>query len=194
MKRFFLTIVAASLFLGLAAQETPNSICLTDGYRGFAGLNVFAGIGEYPYDRFAITSVHGFQADNMFIGLGASMQFKNNEEVYYDDEDEVALDFVMPFFVNFNYEFPMVKLSPFVDLKLGYSVGDANGMYLLPSIGIRLSHINVWCGYNYLQSTSVYDKSYYDKDGDYHRENKTLNHNFNSIAFGVLIDWGARKK
>ena len=163
----------------------------TDGYRGFAGLNIFSGIDKYPYDRFAITTVHGFQADNLYLGLGASLQFVTNNDNYYEvkyydngdpytyTEYDSDYDFAMPFFFNANYEVPMGKFAPFADFKLGYAVGDVNGLFVLPAIGVRMSHFNIWCGYNLLQDKYV-------------RDRKTEITNYQSIAFGVNIDWGGR--
>lgn len=191
MKKLFLSALALSFSVSLFAGDFNADP--TEGYRGFAGLNVFSGIGKYPYDRFAITTAHGFQTDNLFVGLGASMQFVTNNsnntyEICYDEEGCVYsyteydsdYDFAMPFFVNASYEAPMGKFAPFADLKLGYAVGDVNGLYVLPSVGVRLSHFNVWCGYNLLQDKSVCNN-----------EKKITN--YQSIAFGVSIDWGARK-
>lgn len=195
MKKLLLIIVAFALCQNLSAQD-ERFPAPTEGYRGFAGMNVFAGMGKYPYDRFALTSVHGFQADNLYVGLGASMQFLTNDEQYYNDDNEVVdLDFIMPFFVDLNYELKPAKLTPFVDLKLGYAVGSANGMYLLPSVGFRLSQINVWCGYNFMQSsssTNSYEWNYNEEE--YNRVCKTNTYNFHSIAFGVMIDWGGGRK
>ena len=191
MKKIFLMITAVAMGFQLSAQEVSGfAAAPTDGYRGFASLNVFSGIGDYLYDRFAITTSHGFQVDNLFMGLGASMQWvTNNEGRYYYTYDETTdsyteyedIEFVMPFFFNINYEIPMGKFAPFADLKLGYTVGDANGLYALPTVGVRLAHFSVWCGYNLLQ----------DRQVQYHENIKTTN--YQSIAFGVSIDWGGRK-
>ncbi|MBR6083461.1 MAG: hypothetical protein IKP62_11160 [Salinivirgaceae bacterium] len=192
MKKFLMTIAAAAMCMTVAAQESNFSAAPADGYRGFAGLNVFTGLGDQPFDRFAVTTVHGFQADQLFIGIGASMQFvtnSNSESGYYDETGDYhyysydeELEFVMPFFINANYEFSSGRIAPFADLKLGYVVGDANGLYVLPSVGVRLSHISLWCGYNLMQ-----DKKITGRDNT-----KTLT-NYNSIAFGVTLDWGRRK-
>ena len=192
MKKIILFMVAATMSLQLSAQ---NFIAApTDGYRGFASLNMFSGQGDHPYDRFAITTVHGFQSDHLFMGLGTSLQFVTNNDdyfvSYYDENgnyiyedygyDDADFDFAMPFFFDLNYEMPVGKFAPFADLKLGYAVGDVNGIYVLPSVGLRLSHFSVWCGYNLLQNKEVITQN--TKTTDYH-----------SIAVGVTIDWGGRK-
>lgn len=191
MKKLFLMITAIAMGFQLSAQEISGfAAAPTDGYRGFANLGVFSGTGNYLYDRFAITTSHGFQVDHLYMGLGASMQWvTNNEGRYYYTYDEATdsyteyedIEFVMPFFFNINYEVPMGKFAPFADFKLGYTVGDANGIYALPTVGVRLSHFSVWCGYNLLQNRQV----------EYHENIKTTN--YQSIAFGVSIDWGGRK-
>ena len=190
MKKLFLMITAVAMGFQLSAQEVSGfAAAPTDGYRGFASLGVFSGTGNYKYDRFGLTTSHGFQVDHLFMGLGASMQWTtNNEDWYYlnneTEEPELGenIDFVMPFFFNANYEIPMGKFAPFADLKLGYSVGDVSGLYVLPSVGVRLSHFNVWCGYNLLQDKQVKQP-----------QNKIETTNYQSIAFGVSIDWGGRR-
>jgi len=189
MKKLMLSIFAVSMSLSLFAGDFTAAP--TEGYRGFAGMNIFSGISSHPYDRFAITTVHGIQSNNLYLGMGASMQFvTNNEDFYYNAYDDNSntyecysnddFDFAMPFFINARYEMPVNKYAPFADLKLGYAVGDVNGLYVLPAIGIRLTHFNMWCGYNLLQDKCVVNK-------------KTEFTNYQSIAFGVSIDWGGRK-
>ena len=192
MKKFLMTIAAATLCMTVAAQETNFFTAPTDGYRGFAGLNVFTGLGDQPFDRFAVTTIHGFQADQLFIGMGTSMQFvtnNNNDTGYYDDYGEYhynydeEIDFVMPFFINANYELPSTgRVAPFGDLKVGYTVGDVSGLYVLPSVGVRMAHISLWCGYNLMQDKKITGV-----------DNKKTLTNYHSIAFGVTLDWGARK-
>ena len=65
MKKFLMTIAAAAMCMTVAAQESNFSAAPADGYRGFAGLNVFTGLGDQPFDRFTVTTVHGFQADQL---------------------------------------------------------------------------------------------------------------------------------
>jgi hypothetical protein len=183
MKKVLLSILTLSISLSLSAGDFTSAP--TEGYRGFAGMNIFSGFGSHPYDRFAITTVHGIQSNNLYLGMGASMQFvTNNDDYYYcNDEfcysDDADFDFTMPFFFNINYEMPIGKFAPFADLKLGYALGDVNGLYLLPAVGIRMAHFNMWCGYNLLQDKSVH--------------NKEINiTNYHSIALGITIDWGGR--
>jgi hypothetical protein len=192
MKKLLMTIAAASLCMTVAAQDlTSTSLTPSDGYRGFAGLGVFTGLGDQPFDRFAVTTVHGFQTDQLFVGIGTSMQFVTNNDnnsgyydeygtYHYDYEDEP--EFMMPFFINANYEMSSGRIAPFADLKLGYTVGDVCGLYVLPSVGVRLKHISLWCGYNLMQDKKITGS-----------DNKKTLTNFHSIAFGVTLDWGARK-
>lgn len=186
MKKVLILIASIALCVNVFAQSSVFNNP-TEGYRGFAGLNIFNGVGDYCFDRFAITTTHGFQSDKVFVGMGASMQFALGEQYFYDEDDEeIDNEFMMPFFLDLNYDFQSdsKSLAPFADLKVGYSVGDANGLYVLPSIGLRVAHINIWAGYNLVQDK--YTKySYYDKKTEGNRY-------FHSIAFGVFFDWGAR--
>ena len=129
----------------VAQNAETESASLTNGYRGFAGMNIFSGVSSQPYDRFAITTVHGIQSNNLYMGMGASLQFVTNNNDSYDYrydycDDGTYFDFTMPFFFNVNYEMPVGKFVPFADLKIGYALGDVNGLYCcqLPESDCRI--------------------------------------------------------
>lgn len=184
MKKILIIIASIALSINTFAQESIFKYP-TEGYRGFAGINIFNGIEKFQFDRFAISTTHGFQSDNIYVGMGTSLQFTLGDYYYYDDDDnEIIVDFMMPFYIDLNYELLSSKaLAPFADVKLGYAVGDANGLYVLPSVGLRLAHINIWAGYNFIQDK--YTQQTYN--GELKKQ-----HYFHSIAFGVFFDWGAR--
>ena len=47
--------------------------------------------------------------------------------------------FYFLFFANARFNFTTRSIAPFLDLKLGYSVGDANGLYFSPMVGCRFA-------------------------------------------------------
>lgn len=185
MKRLLILAASIALSINTFAQSTAFNNP-TEGYRGFAGINVFNGVGTFTFDRMALTTTHGFQSGKVFVGMGASMQFTLGDQYFYDEyDDEICIDFLMPYYIDLNYEFQRDSktLAPFADLKLGYTIGDANGLYVLPSIGLRVAHINIWAGYNLIQDK--YTETSYRGKSEGARY-------FHSIAFGVFFDWGAR--
>ncbi len=202
MKKIIIAVALLTLNISSFGQSRQFAMP-TNGYRGFAGYDINIGIGEFQYDRFALTTAHGFQVDNIFVGMGASLQFSTTEiidnDYYYYDDEEIP-EFMMPFFIDIQYEMCHDKpsmLKPFTDLKLGYSVGDACGLFVQPTIGIRIAHINIWAGYNLIQDKTKYyeyEYQYITEGGDQNKKLIAKNDYYQAITFGLTFDWGARNK
>ncbi len=97
-------------------------------YRGFVG----EGAVIYPNENVDLSSVqfytsHGCQIiPSLYIGAGFA--------VNYPIEDYVNI----PFFVHIRSEFHKVldkRTSPYIDARIGYSIGEMEGFYFNPSIG-----------------------------------------------------------
>ncbi len=205
MKKYILALLLLIVGVCTFAQESRKFSVPTYGYRGFGGLNTYIGCDDKTTDRFTITTIHGFQIDNLYVGMGVSMQFSNSDydydNYYYYDYDEdnyhyyyrkenedVLIEFLMPFFFNGIYEFCRSSESnfkPYVDMRIGYALGDVSGLYMQAAAGVRVAHINIWAGFNMQQ-----DKlSYYGYDG----RTRSICNYYNSIAVGIMFDWGSRR-
>jgi hypothetical protein len=86
----------------------------------------------------------------------------------------------IPVFANARANFSKGKIVPFVDLKAGVFVTNSGGLYLSPSVGIRVAlnekqAINIGVGYSYekLQFQS-FDNFISQYNMDYTRENRSL--------------------
>ncbi len=139
-----------------------SSYQLESGYRGFVDLGYSFGVGDYATDRLEFSTSHGYQFNPYFyLGVGAAVN-------YYHDADVASI----PLFVNPRVDIPTNSvISPFVDLKVGYTVSDnVEGFYLAPSIGARFNlqnnmGVNFSLGYT-LQKTDGY-YYYTDYYGNY---------------------------
>lgn len=126
------------------------------GYRGFVDLGFTPGVGDLATNRLEFSTSHGYQFNPYFyLGLGAGLHY------YYEGGDA----FVIPVFVNPRVNFIDGNITPFVDLKLGYSFVDAEGFYFNPNIGVSFkvqekNAINVSIGYT--MQKAKYDYYYYD--------------------------------
>lgn len=107
------------------------------GYRGFIEAGVAAGVGDYGLARLEVNTSHGYQFNPyLFMGGGLGMHF------YFD-----ASDALIPIFADCRVNVLPGRISPYIDFKLGYSVGVSDGLYgvglfLAPGLGARFELAN----------------------------------------------------
>lgn len=174
MKKLLLILVA------MICSATVFAQTLDKGYRGFAGVDGQVIVTEDGYDGISFWTSHGYQINPyLFVGGGISSQVRYWADDY---DDELYTYTLIPLFGNVRFDYPNNKISAFADLKLGYSVGDYSGLYIAPSVGVRLSHCNLSLGYELQQLE--WDINGYSLDPI----------NCGSVMFTVSFDWGARNK
>lgn len=155
-----------------ASRKNNSLITSSDplpGYKGFVDLGYSVGTGNYRVNRLEFTTSHGYQFSPYFyMGAGAGVS-------YYHEPEFVSF----PLFANPRLTIPTDQgFLPFVDLKIGYTVGeDIKGFYLSPSLGTRIAlnnklnnALNISVGYT-LQSVKF----------DYY--NESFHENFGAITF-----------
>jgi len=155
------------------------------GYKGFIDLVYSYGtsskVGTYELpgeNRFEISTSHGFFfSPYMFVGLGVGLHVYtgyNDGNNYYSYEKETI---EIPVFAHIRTHFIDTKISPFADIKLGYSVYDITGTYFSPSLGCRFakgSRSAFWISLGY--TVQYIDKSYFNTSA-------------NSQAFSMKVGW-----
>lgn len=125
------------------------------GYRGFMEFGGGPGVGDYGDGFVSFSTSHGGQISPYFY-LGAGIGF--DYHVGYQT-------FFLPLFVDLRANFIDNKITPYFGAKIGYSVFDATGVYLNPTLGIDVAldsrlGFNFSLGYN-LQSAEIIRYSYY---------------------------------
>lgn len=139
------------------SQYNTYSTIPKTGYKGFIDLAYTFGTGDYGLDRLELSTSHGYQFNPyLYAGIGVGLN-------YYVTPELLSV----PIFFNPRLTIPTGSLvSPFVDLKIGYTVSsDIKGFYLSPSVGARFSvaenkAINLSLGYS-LQSIEFIPYTYY---------------------------------
>lgn len=122
------------------------------GYKGFVDLSYGLGTGDFGEDRIEISTTHGKQlSPNFFVGGGAALEYLFDSEVI-----------AVPIFIDGRANLLDNKISPFIDLKIGYSFFDAQGFYLNPTLGCRIgtggsSAFNLGIGYALQKGKNDYD-------------------------------------
>ncbi|MBD8349586.1 hypothetical protein [Dysgonomonas sp. HGC4] len=110
---------------------SSNEYSLHEGYRGMFDLGYSVSVDVAELNRLEFTTSHGYQFNPyLFLGVGGGVSF------YHGNDSESTVSF--PIFINPRIDFNTGKISPFIDLKGGYTLGeDVEGLYLSPSIGAR---------------------------------------------------------
>lgn len=99
------------------------------GYRGFVDLGYSIGTGTFGEDRIEVATSHGYQF-NPYVFAGAGVGFN-----YFFDSEVIGI----PIYAHVRSEFLNNSITPFADFKIGYSVVDAEGFYMTPSVGCRFA-------------------------------------------------------
>ena len=141
------------------------------GYKGFVELGYTPGVGEYGENRLNFMTAHGCQCSPFFfIGVGTGIN-------YYTSPELVSV----PIFADFRGTFIDSGISPFIDLKAGYSIIDVDGLFISPSVGCRFG-----IGKNTAMNISVgYEMQFAEYYGYGHTERK----NCGGLALKLGIDF-----
>ena len=117
------------------------------GYKGFIDVGYSYGtksrVGSTEMsgeNRYEFSTSHGILfTPYLFLGLGVGFHFYTgyNDEGNYYSYDKIVTE--IPIFAHFKIHFTDTKASPFVDVKLGYSVYEVTGTYFAPAVGCRFA-------------------------------------------------------
>ena len=171
MKKLIVLLIAVLLPAGAYAADTDTgSPTLTKkeqrrtlrGYKAFVdvayGFAVSDDFDELS-DKIIVSTSHGYQFSNFFFlggGVGINECTKTNVMV--------------PIFADLRVNILDKRISPVIDFKWGYAVGDHHGVYLSFNAGVRF-------GFN-KQNTAIYALAEASCIGDtgnglFHLENKS---------------------
>jgi len=131
MKKILLLIALLLLSSSTASAIYFDDEGIQQGYRGFADFSYTLGVGDWGknHDRVGIMTSHGYQiAPQFFAGLGVGFNY------YFNGHDEQSS---LPVFAHFRSDILENEISPYVDLRVGYTFLDVKGFYINPSVGCR---------------------------------------------------------
>lgn len=128
-----LLLATAMLFASTMVFAQSNDFgknVISKGYHGFVDLGYSVGVGDFDdLGHVNVSTSHGYQINHyIFVGGGVGVN-------YYHDGDAV----VVPVFTHIRSVFMKNWISPFVDIKGGYSFADLEGTYFNPSVGCRIA-------------------------------------------------------
>lgn len=107
-------------------KQTKNTF---RGYKGFVDAGYLFDVSDHEANKFELSTSHGYQFNNYFF-VGGGLAF--------DHYTEAGLCAV-PVFANFRANFMDNKVTPFGDVKVGYTAGDIEGAYVSLAVGVRVA-------------------------------------------------------
>ena len=155
MKQLLLSIVLILLSSLSASAIYFDDDGIQQGYRGFADFSYTLGVGDWGknHDRIGIMTSHGYQiAPQFFAGVGVGFNY------YFNGHDELCS---LPVFAHFRSDILDEEITPYIDLRVGYSLIDVKGVYINPSVGCRFEltddiGLNVGVGYTMQQAEYIF--------------------------------------
>ena len=132
------------------ASFAPNKphTPIKPSYMGMVDLGYSIGVGAMAAGRVEISTSHGcLIIPYLYIGGGVGLQYYHSAR---------ARAFNIPIFADFRGYPSKGNIKPFLNFRIGYSVGDFNGLYLSPSIGVSIYRLDISFGYS-MQKTAIYD-------------------------------------
>ena len=139
-KAFVLLAILASSFATtrVFANNWVDGNGPMSGYKGFMETGYKFGVGEYGEDCFSFMTTHGYQfSPYYFGGIGVGVN-------YYDTQYGA---WSVPIYGDVKAYLLNNSITPFIDLKIGYTLGDMEGFYLSPSMGCRIRTGNITAFY-----------------------------------------------
>lgn len=133
---------SATPHLPTHAEEMRKYPWRPRGYRGFFDIGM-AKAFNYSDMTYQFTTSQGFQADPFFyMGIGVSANYDKTRDWLF-----------LPIFANMRFHILDKRLTPFIDVKAGYSPTNVKGAYVNVSLGCHYSisrnlGLNISIGYD----------------------------------------------
>lgn len=140
-------------------KVSPNNAnMLSIGWHGDAGLGFGWCLGDYKdMKHYDVTLQYGYQfKENLYAGLGINLDL-------YSAKGQNGTKGAVPIYAEGRYYYPIKsELLPFISLCAGMAVGEINGFYFFPTIGVRFplgpkNYMRIAFGYQSQQVETMKD-------------------------------------
>lgn len=138
------------------ASFSPNKprTPIKPSYMGIVDLGYSVDVRGMSAGRVEASTSHGcLIMPYLYIGGGVGFQYYHS-----------ARAFNIPIFADFRGYPIKGNIKPFLNFRIGYSVGDIDGLYLSPSIGVSINRLDISFGYTMQKKDVYYYNGYYGYD------------------------------
>ena len=127
MKKLLVFLMVLCSVNSFAQHKRSDGNGPTTGFKIFAEGGYSQGAGIYGEERVSFMASAGyFFKSHLFTGIGSG-------ENYYTSSKKHSI----PLYGIIRVNLLNNSISPFIDAKVGYSIGDIKGLYFTPSVGAR---------------------------------------------------------
>lgn len=125
------------------AEHPERKFRRKTGYRGFVHGGYIAGIDEDWGDGYGFSTTHGYQFHpRLFAGIGAGFYKLSDYRSDSNGKGEM-----LPVYVSLRSDLLKRRLSPFIEIRGGGQLLDAQSYYVGGSIGFSVGHIDLGAEY-----------------------------------------------
>ncbi len=150
MKKLYIAVLMIAA-IGASAQE--KSEFPTKGYRG-SGFIHYVSNGD-DWESYSFGTTHGYQINhNWFVGGGMQLNFGS---LFYRSDDYSFVSATE--FAAVRFDMLQKRISPYLNFRLGITVGDITGAFIAPEFGVRFRHFNLGIGAELQNHEAVYGLS-----------------------------------
>lgn len=143
MKKNIFTFLLASVAMFSAASASAQEF-RPSGYMGFVDFGDGFDVENFDTYNITVTTVHGYQFNpHIFLGVGAEAQFITNGSDDYT---------CIPVFLDFRYNILKSRVTPFIELRGGYDLGETEEQYEAAQIGVDVAlteRFGLYAGLNF---------------------------------------------
>lgn len=122
-------------------QNKVQAAPFKSGYEGSADIGYSLDVRGCDEGAIGVSTSHGYRiTPELYVGAGIGFN-------YFHASTSIGV----PIFGDFKGYFSQDKVKPFLDFRIGYSVGDEVGLYLAPSFGVNIKKLDISMGYTYIE-------------------------------------------
>lgn len=141
---------------GFEKERNRSASGFRPRYEGAVELGYSVGVSSVGgTGRVGLSTSHGCRVvPFLYVGAGAQADYYHSGPSYG-----------IPIFADFRGYFTQQAVKPFLNFRIGYSVGDVDGFYFSPAVGVNFRMLDVSLGYTYQEADIFYTfftGAYYD--------------------------------
>jgi hypothetical protein len=170
-----------------------NSSYLTKGWRIFCEFGVQKAFDRYTCSVLDFSFSIGWQLNPyVYFGIGVGEQAYLDHWYYGTYDESATLALVLPLYMDLRFDFLDRRITPFLDLRYGYSAtddeyNDYSGMYINPSVGVRLCKVNLSFGPEFVKLHYPWNVKTVNKNGAIECHDIKFQA---SYMFKISYEWG----
>ena len=158
MKKLFLLAIAAIMSMSVANAQVPVK------YQGEVNLGYSVGIGKISLNRVNLHTIQSVKIGSYFsTGIGVGLDYYYDIDKYMGEEWSKG-ELILPIYLDLAGYVPAsenVSLIASFDIGVGLGLTEGvsgySGLYLTPSVGVKINKFKIQLGYTMQKASELFD-------------------------------------